>query len=108
MGDNYGYAASAFAISGYQQFEWTLNDGKFDHTRDAALNLFYGTLTPKNDQKGPTADIHSAACKDKASDGVENFFLKWGTQNINGDPPAGCQLTEVVQNCNVEGGLTNC
>lgn len=42
VGDNYGYAAPAFAIADSQQFEWVANDGKIDHERDAALNAFYG------------------------------------------------------------------
>ncbi|KAF2168792.1 hypothetical protein M409DRAFT_20808 [Zasmidium cellare ATCC 36951] len=86
VGDNYGFAASVFAIEGFQQFEWTVASEKIDHKRDAALNQFY-------------------ACKDVAADGVENVFLKWGTQGTDGQPPVGCQSTEVVQNFNVEGGL---
>ncbi|CAK3849142.1 Hypothetical predicted protein [Lecanosticta acicola] len=83
-GDNYGHAASATAILGYQEFEWIVTNGTVSHKLDAALNKFY-------------------ACKDTAA-GEENFFLKWGTASTDSQPPVNCQSTQLVQNFNVEGG----
>lgn len=43
VGDEYGYAGSAFAIFGYQEFSWVVTENNtIDHKRDAAWNDFYG------------------------------------------------------------------
>lgn len=42
VGDNYGYAAAAYAIFGFQQFEWLDGPEGVSHKLQAALNSFYG------------------------------------------------------------------
>jgi hypothetical protein len=104
VGDNYGYAGAAFAIFGYQQFEWLDGPTSVSHKLQAALNSFFGMNTRVKVHKIlPMLILMRTACKDNVN-GVENYVLKWGVQGVDGKPPVGCYFTELTKNFDIPGG----
>ncbi|QIW98334.1 hypothetical protein AMS68_003852 [Peltaster fructicola] len=89
VGDSYGLAVPIYLVKDKQQFEWLSFNGSIGHKLFAAPNSLY-------------------ACFRSLVDAPPNFFLSFGDYNFSSSiagPPAGCNITNVVQNYNVEGGL---
>ncbi|KAF2723926.1 hypothetical protein K431DRAFT_310643 [Polychaeton citri CBS 116435] len=88
VGDNYGYSTPVSAIYGFQEFAWGSYNGTITHNLNAALEDFFSCEGVINGEKAS--------------------YLAWGVYQSNGEAPEGCAVTNLVKNCNVEGGATDC
>lgn len=107
-GNNAGYAANVVAVKDYQEFEFSVSS---DRTSPTNVPDFYERLTRRSSLDYVSHDRTAAlqnwyACKDTVN-GVENYVLRWGVMQTDGNPPEGCQATSMTQNFNVPGGANS-
>ncbi|ROV88412.1 hypothetical protein VSDG_09222 [Cytospora chrysosperma] len=83
LGELYGFAINVFAVKGYQEFEFAVDNGTIAHKITSASQNWF-------------------ACSDIVNN-VASTVLKWGVFASDGSFPVGCMPTTVIQNFNVPG-----
>ncbi|WPH02200.1 Hypothetical protein R9X50_00505500 [Acrodontium crateriforme] len=76
VGDNYGYSTPVVLKEDQSEDEWSVYDGTLSHKLDSAEEAFFSCTLPVN--------------------GEDLAVLSWGVFQSNGQPPVGCETTQVV------------
>lgn len=115
LGDDHGASANVYAVKDYQEFDFSVGNGKLRANRipfsfrsttggptDKRNDLFIGGVS----HELTAAPQNWFACLDTVN-GEANYVLRWGVLATDGSAPTGCTATSVIQNFNVPGGATS-